>query len=80
LGIGLGAEDSVLVYSAGAWSGAGGHSRGARSGDTREVGFRFGTATNEYLGWMLIPKAQAFAAAKEFFRTGERPACVEWEN
>jgi hypothetical protein len=28
---------------------------------------------------MLIPKAAAFAAAAEFYRTGRRPANVEWE-
>jgi hypothetical protein len=78
LGIGLGAEDSVLVYDAGNWSGEGGFSKGSRTGDVAEVGFRYGTAVNEYLGWMLIPKEAAFAAAQEFFRTGQRPTTVEW--
>ncbi len=78
LGIGLGAEDSVLVYDAGNWSGEGAFSKGARVGDTTEVGFRYGTAVNEYLAWMLIPKRTAYAAAQEFFRTGQRPTTVEW--
>jgi hypothetical protein len=49
LGIGLGADDSVLVYDAGDWSGEGRFSKGPRTGDTTEVGFRYGTAVNEYL-------------------------------
>lgn len=78
LGIGLGADDSVLVFDSGDWSGEGGFSKGPRTGDTTEVGFRYGTAVNEYLGWMFIPKQAAFAAAREFFRTGQRPTTVEW--
>jgi hypothetical protein len=79
LGIGLGTDDSVLVYDAGNWSGEGGFSKGLRTGDTTEVGFRYGTAVNEYLGWMLIPKETAYTAAAEFFRTGQRPTTIEWE-
>src|SRR5215813_12313687 len=50
LGVGLGADDSVLIYDAGNWSGEGGFSKGPRTGDTTEAGFRYGTAVNEYLG------------------------------
>jgi len=78
LGIGLGADDSVLVYDAGDWSGEGSFSKGSRTGDTTEFAFRYGTAVNEYLGWMLIPKDAAYAAAQEFFRTGQQPTIVEW--
>jgi hypothetical protein len=78
LSIGLGSDESVLVYSAGNWSGEGAFSKGPRDGDTSEHFFRFGTATNQYLGWMLIPKSAAYAVAVEFFHTGQQPSCVEW--
>jgi hypothetical protein len=78
LGIGLGGDDSVLVYSAGNWSGEGGFSKGTRTGDTSEVQFGYGTAINPYLGWMLIPAQTAIAAAIEFFHTGEQPTSVVW--
>jgi hypothetical protein len=80
LSIGLGARDSVLVYSSGLRNEEGGISRGPRTGDTTEFPFRYGTVTNYYLGSSLIPKETAFEAAREFFRTGQRPTCVEWED
>jgi hypothetical protein len=58
----------VLVYDAGQWSGEDAVSEGPRDGDMTEVGFGYGTAVNEYLGWMLIPKQDAITAAMEFFR------------
>lgn len=78
LSIGLGADESVLVYSSGRWNDESGFSKGTRTGDTTEVSFQYGTGFSEYLGWMLIPKETAFAAAQEFFRTGQQPTCVEW--
>jgi hypothetical protein len=78
LSIGLGAEESVLVYSSGRWNDEGGFSKGPRTDDTTEIAFRYGTGFSEYLGWMLIPKDTAYAAAAEFFRTGQRPTTVEW--
>lgn len=78
LSIGLGADESVLVYSSGRWNDEGGFSKGTRTDDTTEVTFRYGTGFSEYLGWMLIPKETAFTAAQEFFRTGQRPTSVEW--
>lgn len=56
LSIGLGADESVLVYSSGRWNDEGRFSRGPRTGDTTEIAFRYGTGYSEYLGWMLIPK------------------------
>jgi hypothetical protein len=66
--------------STGGWSGEGGFSKGPRTGDTTEIGFRYGTAVNEYLGWMVIPKQTAIAAALEFFHTGKQPTNVEWDD
>jgi hypothetical protein len=45
-----------------------GYSKGPHTDDTTEVTFRYGTGYSEYLGWMLIPKDTAYAAAVEFFR------------
>jgi hypothetical protein len=80
LSIGLGADESVLVYSSGRWNDESGFSKGARIDDTTEVSFHYGTGVSEYLGSMLLPKETAFAAAQEFFRTGHQPTCVEWET
>jgi len=77
--IGVGADDSVLVYEPGDQD-DGGYSKGSRAGDTTPVTFAYGTAPTEYLAWMLVPKEIAFAAAAEFFRTGKRPTAVEWAD
>jgi hypothetical protein len=77
LSIGLGGQDSVLVFEGGQ---QGGYSKGARSGDDSPVFFAYGTGTGEYLGWMAVSKQQAFEAAQEFFRTGKQPSCVDWED
>jgi hypothetical protein len=58
----------------------GGYSQGPRNGDTTPVTFAYGTAHTEYLAWMLIPKEAAIAAAREFFRTGEQPTSVHWDD
>ena len=79
LTIGLGNADSVLVFEQGDDE-HGGYSRGSRVGDTSEFSFAFGTGSSEYLGWMLIPKQTAIAAALEFFHTGEQPTNVEWDD
>ncbi len=34
----------------------------------------------EFLGWMLVSQRQAFDAAGEFYRTGQRPTKVEWRD
>jgi hypothetical protein len=78
LSIGLGTDESVLVYSSGRWNEEGGFSKGPRADDTTEIAFSHGTGFSQYLGWMLIPKETAYAAAAEFFRTGQRPTSVEW--
>jgi hypothetical protein len=31
-------------------------------------------------GTMRIPRSDAFAAVREFLRTGERPTCLAWEE
>lgn len=80
LSIGLGGADSVLMYSSGRWNEDDGFSKGPRADDTTEVSFRYGTGFSEYLGWMLIPTETAYAAAREFFRTGQRPTCIQWGN
>jgi hypothetical protein len=77
--IGVGADDSVLVYEPGDED-DGGYSHGTRVGDTTPVTFAYGTTPTEYLAWMLIPKETAFAAAAEFFRTGKRPDSVAWAD
>jgi hypothetical protein len=77
--IGLGTDDSVLVFEQGDDE-HGGYSKGARAGDGTPVSFAYGTGTAEYLAWMLIPKATAIAAAAEFFRTGQQPTGVEWDD
>jgi hypothetical protein len=76
-------SDSALTkvswsYSGGRWNDESGFSKGTRTDDTTEISFRSGTGFSEYLGWMLIPKETAFAAAQEFFRTAQQPTCVEW--
>jgi hypothetical protein len=78
LSLALGTDESLLVYSSGGRNDESGFSRGARADDDTVVEYRYGTAINEYLGWMLIPKAAAYAAAEEFFRTGRQPTNVEW--
>ena len=80
LSIGLGAPDSVLVYSSGLRNEQGGISRGARVGDTTEHPFRYGDVTNHYPATALIPKQAALQAAREFFRTGQRPTGVDWDD
>jgi hypothetical protein len=79
LSIGVGSDDSVLIFEPGD-DGEGGYSKGSRDGDDSPVTFAYGTATTEYLAWMLIPQEAAFAAAVEFFRTGRRPTSVEWKD
>ncbi|MEJ3748261.1 Imm1 family immunity protein [Actinomycetes bacterium KLBMP 9797] len=79
LSIGVGSDDSVLVYEAGDGEG-GGYSKGPRTGDRTPVTFAYGTAPTEYLAWMLIPKAVAFEAARQFHRTGAQPTNVEWDD
>lgn len=79
LSIGVGADDSVLVFEEGDGEG-GGYSKGPRAGDRTPVSFAYGTATTEYLAWMLIPKQDAFEAARQFYRTGEQPTNVEWDD
>jgi hypothetical protein len=79
LSIGLGAPDSVLVFEQGDDE-QGGYSRGPRVGDVSEVSFAYGTGSSEYLGWMLIAKQTAIAAAVEFFRTGKQPTSVDWDD
>jgi hypothetical protein len=79
LSIGLGAQESVLVFEQGDDE-HGGYSRGSRAGDSSEVNFAYGTGSSEYLAWMLIPKQAAFAAAVEFYRTGKQPTSVEWDD
>lgn len=78
LSLALGADESLLVYSSGKWNDEDGFGKGPRTDDTTVVEFRYGTTVNEYLGWMLVPKQTAYAAAQEFFRTGQRPTVVEW--
>ncbi|HEX8344837.1 MAG TPA: Imm1 family immunity protein [Actinoplanes sp.] len=78
LSIGLGADDSVLVYSSGHANDDEGFSAGPRTDDTTEVTFRYGSGHSEYLGWMLIAAPDAYAAAAEFYHTGQRPTNVRW--
>ena len=80
LSIGLGSEDSVLVFASNRRSGAGGYSKGPRIGDTTEIHFRYGTDFGFFEAWMLIPKDLALVAATEFFRTGRQPSSVQWEE
>jgi hypothetical protein len=79
LSIGVGSDDSVLVYEEGDGEG-GGYSKGPRTGDRTPVTFAYGTAPTEYLAWMLIPKEDAFEAARQFHRTGAQPSNVEWDD
>lgn len=78
LAIGLGADDSVLVYADNRRDTEDCFSKGPRTDDTTEVSFRYGTGHGEFYGWMLIPTTTAFTAAREFFRTGAKPTAVEW--
>lgn len=79
LSIGVGGDESVLVYEEGDGEG-GGYSKGARTGDRTAVTFAYGTGPTEYLAWMLIPKKDAFEAARQFYRTGAQPTNVEWDD
>jgi hypothetical protein len=79
MSIGVGSDDSVLVYEAGDGEG-GGYSKGSRTGDKTAVTFEYGTAPTEYLAWMLIPKEDAFEAARQFYRIGTQPTNVEWDD
>lgn len=56
LSIGLGGNESILVYSSGHWNNESGFSKRPRTGDATEITFRYGTGHSEYLGWMIIPK------------------------
>jgi hypothetical protein len=76
LSIGLGSDDSVLVYEGS--EAQGGYSKGTRTDDNSAIFFAYGTGTSEFLGWMAVSKQQAFEAATEFFHTGKQPSCVEW--
>jgi len=77
LAIGVGSDESVLVFEQGDEEN-GGYSKGIRAGDNTPITFAYGTSSTEYLAWMLIPKEAAYAAALEFFRTGQRPTSIEW--
>jgi hypothetical protein len=79
LSIGVGADSSVLAYEEGDGEG-GGYSKGPRTGDKTSVTFAYGTAPTEFLAWMLIPKADAFEAARQFYRTGTQPTNIEWDD
>lgn len=78
LSVGVGSDESVLVFEPGDHGSGGGFSKGARTGDTTEVWFAYGTGDTPYFAWMLIPTDTAFAAVVEFFRTGERPTSIDW--
>ncbi len=77
LSIGLGADESTLVYDEGD---QGAYSQGPRTGDDTEVGYAYGDGYSEFLGWTLVSKDAAIAAAREFFRTGRRPTNVAWKD
>lgn len=78
LSLGVGSDDSVVVFEPGNDEQEGGYSRGTRIGDDSPVTYAYGTASTEYLAWMLVPSDTAVAAAVEFFRTGKRPTSIEW--
>lgn len=78
LAIGLGAEHSVLAYSADNCDGGHVVSKGPWEGDDSQHIFGFGSATTVYLGWMLIPRQAAYTAAVEFLCTGQQPTGVQW--
>jgi hypothetical protein len=80
LSIALGAPDSLLVYTASRTTGEGAYSKSSPADNARELSFRYGSDYSFYESWMLIPKTAAYEAAKEFFRTGARPANVEWDE
>jgi hypothetical protein len=80
LSIGLGEDESTLTFDTGDLNDAGAYSKGARAGDKAEVGYAYGDGYSEFYASTLVPKQTAIAAAREFFRTGRRPATVQWEE
>ena len=80
LSIGLGAPECTLAFDTGDLSDIGAYSKGPREGDTTEVGYAYGDGYSEFYASTLVPKQTAFAAAREFFRTGRRPATVQWQD
>ncbi len=78
LSIGLGGRGCTLVFDQSGMTGEGGYSKGPRARDEPEVTFAYGTGHSHFPAWTLISKRLAVAAAREFFRTGERPTNVDW--
>jgi hypothetical protein len=77
LAIGVGREVSVLTFFDGL-----GHSFTSVGNRQREdyLNFDFGGEVSELMGAKAVPIALARSAAKEFFDTGSRPGCLEWER
>lgn len=77
-GIGLGSDDSCATY----WASADPpyfQSVGERpEGEVIDCAYE-GEHT-EFPGTMRIKRPDAFAALREFIRTGDRPTCVAWEE
>ena len=80
LSIGLGANESVVTYDESIETGEGAISLGPRVDDHSDVGFSYGTGYSGFLASHLVPKDDAIAAAREFFRTGRRPTNLDWEE
>jgi hypothetical protein len=80
LSIGVGGQEYVLVFNEGNLSGEGGYSKGPHDGDSTEISFAYGDSDSFYERWMLVDRDTAVNAAREFYRTGRRPANVRWED
>ena len=80
LSIGLGADEAVLGFDTGDLNDTGALSKGPREGDDTEVGFAYGDGYSEFYASSLVPKDAAIAAAREFLRTGLRPANLNWQQ
>ena len=84
MGIGLGRPQSALVFKTGPvdppyYTSVGGTHRGADDDDPSGVFYYQGTHTELPLE-ALVLRSVARDAAMEFFRTGERPRVVDWEE
>ena len=77
LAIGVGLDESVLTFFDGhgqPWVSVGERDR------EDYLTFEFGGDISEMMGAKAVPVDKARAAVRDFFKSGERPALINWEK